>query len=71
MSEDRTTSDWFEIPKEFADDLDLPEGESGEIKGGAVDYFLKYDGAQAYLKLSASPQQFKQNIQSFSWGAHK
>lgn len=67
MSEDRKTSDWFEIPKEFADDLELPEGESDEIKGGAVDYFLKIKGNQAFLKLSASPTLIKGEIQGYKY----
>ena len=67
MAEDRKTSDWFEIPADFADDLDLPEGESAEIKGGAVDYFLKISDQRAYLKLSASPTLIKGELKGYKY----
>lgn len=66
-ADDRRTSDWFEVPKEVIDDLELPEKETEEIKGGAVDYFVKIEGQRSYLKLSASPTLIKQSLQGYKY----
>jgi hypothetical protein len=38
-------------PEEQVEDLDVPESESEDVKGGAVDAFVKFGGAQN-VKLS-------------------
>jgi hypothetical protein len=62
MSEEKKayTDEWIKVPDEAVKDLDIPEDAQGEIKGGAVDYFLKVDGGQTYIK---------GDLSSFSWGA--
>jgi hypothetical protein len=44
------SDDWVKVPKEAVKDLELPTDEAGNVKGGAVDMFLKLSGGDLYVK---------------------
>ena len=50
MADEIPQGEWVELPEDKLKDLDLPEEAAAEVKGGAVDMFLKLDGRSAFLK---------------------
>ena len=50
MADEIPQGEWVELPEDKLKDLDLPEDAAAEVKGGAVDMFLKLDGRSAFLK---------------------